>query len=179
LRDAGTDAFFEWQPFLIPGVAWGVFRPSAAAASLASSLVGSAVTEDALSARLDFVASYTDDDHWCERISALLGTGHVKIDRVAHPLYGVEVSAQGLGNVLTDPRAVALARAALSYRRGAGVRLRADGAIVAIALGRPIFAAVSGREFSSIEPVNADKLEALVAEGSAFGSLLVEEAAAS
>jgi hypothetical protein len=137
------------------------------------------VTADALSARLDFVTSYTDDDHWCERISAELGTGLVKIGKVAHPLYGVEVSAQGLGNVLADPRAVALVRAALSYRRGSGVRLRADGAIVAVALGRPIYAAVSGREFSSIEPINADKLEALVAEGSGFGSLLVDEAAAS
>jgi hypothetical protein len=179
MRDTGTDTFFEWQPFLVPGLAWGVLRPSAAAATLASSLIGSAVTADALSARLDFVTSYTDDDHWCERISAELGTGLVKIGKVAHPLYGVEVSAQGLGNVLADPRAVALARAALSYRRGSGVRLRADGAIVAVALGRPIYAAVSGREFSSIEPINADKLEALVAEGSGFGSLLVDEAAAS
>lgn len=179
LRDAGTEAFFAWQAFLVPGRAWGVFRTSPAAAALASSLVGATITEDTLETRLDYVSAYTDDDHWCARIAGELGVESVSIGKVVHPVYGIEVSAVGLANLRSDPRAVSLVRSALAYRQGSGVRLRDGGSLITVAYGRPIFALIAGRTFSSIGSTDDQLLETLVADGAGFGSVLEEEAAAS
>ena len=103
----------------------------------------------------------------------------VSIGKVVHPVYGIEVSAVGLANLRSDPRAVSLVRSALAYRRGSGVRLRAEGSLITVAYGRPIFALIGGRSFSSIGPTDDLLLETLVADGAGFGTVLEEEAAAS
>ena len=137
------------------------------------------MTPEALQARLDYVTTFTDDEHWCGRTAAELSVTTVKITDVDHPVYGIEVAAEGLVHALEDPRAVALVRSALAYRRGSGVRLRADSNIVTVAFGRPAFASIGGRTYASVGPVDDHMLESLMVEGSGFGAILSEEVAAS
>jgi hypothetical protein len=59
------------------------------------------------------------------------------------------------------------------------VRLRVDASPITVAYGRPIYAMIAGRTFSSIGKAGDHLLETLVAEGAGFGSILEEEAAAS
>lgn len=109
LRGAGTDAYFEWQVFLGRAIAWGVFDPSEAAAALARALGGGHLDANDLQVGFETIMRYDDDAHWCPRVADELGLPVVRIRRVNHPEYSVEVDADGISDLLGDPRAPALA----------------------------------------------------------------------
>lgn len=162
LRDVGTETYFEWQPFLEPGLGWGVFDPSDAAADLATALCSTHVTAAILSTRLSNVSTYVDDPHWCLRVAAELGLDAVRIAAAKHPVYNVEIDADGLIDLLNDPRSVALLRAGLIYRTGSGIRLRAGSDVIAVATGKLLFGRVQGRTVSSAQPITDSILDGLV-----------------
>lgn len=175
LHDAAPATFFGWQPFLVPGIDWGVLVAADQSAQLVASASRLRSTVAEIQTGLEFAASYIDDAHWCVRRARDLGFERITLSREVHPLYPVDVRAIGAGPVLTDPRLVTLLREVLAYVRKPALRLTAGADVLALAVGQPLYGRVGGREFESDDPITIATLSALETAGHALGALLVQD----
>ncbi len=175
LHAAPTASYFEWQPFLVLGIELGVVRADERSEAMVASTSHLRPSAAAIMDRLGQVARHTDDAHWSERKAEELGFRSIRLSRSGNDLYPVGVTADGAGHVLSDPRIVSLIREVLTYRRELGLRLTADGDVLAIAAGKPMYGLVAGDEVASLKPVTLLALSDLEAAGHALGALLVEE----
>ena len=131
----GHPYIFDWQVFLAPGLDLGLFRCGDSVPALVESLCGYQCSCEEVKARLEEVATYVNDERWCDRtrqglqLEVLsLHVGHFRdatfLIRVADEI-----------DLLTDTRMPRLAREALEYRRtestviveaGGSTRLRVE-----------------------------------------------------
>jgi hypothetical protein len=172
LHRAGTDEFFEWQPFLTRGVALGIFVPGAETGSLIASMVDARPTPQEVKDRLSVVTAYTDDEHWARRQCAELGFKEVELRDLDNPNYPLEIMVEGGVDLLLDPRVVALAREALAYESARGVRVRSGSDLLAVALDKPVYGIAGGREVESRDPVSDSTLARMIGDGVAFGAIV-------
>jgi hypothetical protein len=163
LRSAQPSTYFAWQPFLIPGLEWGVFEPTARSVELVPVLSNFAPSESQITERLRWVASYTDDEHWCAQQAAELGLERLQLTRINSPHYPWDLIISGEVELLRDPRVVSLVRQAMAYKRAQGLRIRSGHDLITVASGRPLYGQVNHREIDSdavIRPLLLDRLEA-------------------
>lgn len=172
LRVATPATFFDWQPFLVAGLAWGAIAATSRSAELVASVSPMRPEPAEIQKRLEQVATYIDDEHWCARLAATLGFGRITLTASGNKFYPVGVEAAGLDELLTDPRIVTLAREVLIYRREPGLRMTAGSDVLAIAIARPLYGRVGGREIDTLEPITLDKLSDLESAGHCLGNLL-------
>jgi hypothetical protein len=85
LRNAKAEVFFAWQPFLVPALKWGVIEVADGCAELASACLGLTVSDEQIGARLEHVANYIDDEHWCVQAVATWGFGSVALRPSGNP----------------------------------------------------------------------------------------------
>lgn len=168
---------FAWQPFLIPGLEWGVFD-SQSAAALVPTLCDRTPSEGQVTERLVQVAAYTDDAHWCAAHERLLGLKEVRLAKVNNELYPLEVEIVGARGVLADPRVVTLAREALAYKRAPGLRIRAAGDLLTLSVGKPLYGYVGDKPVASIRSVRTETITHLETLGAGFGHLLADDGVA-
>lgn len=175
LRNAAPATFFDWQPFLVPGLDWGVVVATPASAGLVASASTLNPSAAQIQKRLDQIARYIDDEHWCARRADELGLQRITLSPSDNPFYPLRVQAAGAGHLLTDPRIATLVREVLAYRRETGLRLTSGNDVLAIAVGLPMYGRVGGREIATNDPITIEALSELEAAGHALGTLLVQE----
>ena len=171
LRVAPSGEFFDWQPFLVPGLDAGVFAADDRSAELVARASNLRPSARAIDARLRLAASYTDDEHWSARRAADLGVERVVLRRVKNDRYPIELDVRGAGPVLTDPRFVTLVREALTYARNAGLRLRAGPDLVTVRLAEPMYGIVEGLDVESPVRVTLEALTELEIAGHGLDGL--------
>lgn len=176
LRSATPDEFFEWQPFLTRGLEWDVFAPGDETGALVASLVGLKPTSEAVTTRLEMIADYTDDEHWCRRQREELGFSELLLSEFNNPNYPLEIRLDAEIDLRADPRVVALAIEALAYADVPGVRLRSGSDVLAVGLDKPVYGFVRGSEVDSAAPITAALLDELIRNDLSFGSLVGEPA---
>jgi hypothetical protein len=172
LRSEQPASFFDWQPFLTPGLEWNVYAPDDRSSELVGNASALRPTAAQIQERLVAVSSYIDDEHWCQRRAEQLGFADVRISRSGNPLYPVDLQVKGANGLLEDPRLVSLVRDALAYRSEQGIRLRAGSDILTLSLGRPMYGLVGGADVETLDRVDSDSLGQLEASGHPFGFLL-------
>jgi hypothetical protein len=126
-------------------------------------------------ARLDYVAEYTDDDHWCARMAKELGFETVRLQAVNHPDYPLQLEVEGSPDLLSDPRLVVLVREAMAYQKAPGFRLSTGDDLLTLSIGDPVYARVAGLVYASIESARPETVGALESRGHGFGAMLRRE----
>jgi hypothetical protein len=175
LRNSSATSFFDWQPALVPGLDWGVLQAGAGSAELIASTSQLRPTAPEIQGRLEMVAHYIDDEHWCARAAGELGFERITLSPSGNKFYPVGVQAAGAGQLLTDPRLTTLVREVLTYRREPGLRLTTAGDVLAIAIGQPMYGHIDGRDIATTDLVSLTVLSELEAAGRALGQLFVDE----
>jgi hypothetical protein len=180
LRDAKAEQYFSWQPFLIPGIEWGIFDPASDAAEQVLSLTGIPTTAREMESRLQYVARYTDDEHWTERLTRELAFDSVVLRRFPkgdnRPSYDAELQVRGDIDLLHDPRVITLAREGLDYTRSPGIRLRVgDTDVATFAFGYPAYARTASRRLESPVALSRDDVIAAARAGAGLDRILLDE----
>ena len=179
LYRAKPATFFSWQPFLVPALDWGVMEPDERAAALAREWLGVTVTAESMGTALQTAATYIDDEHWCAQAAAKWGLRTVELKRSGNPHVFWDLIVAGASSLLHDPRIVGLVGAALAYRHTSAIRVRVDGDLLVVAIGRTIIGHAGDKGFESELPLFREDLDELISAGAGFGTLLAEVAAAS
>ena len=179
VRSASKDEYFDWQPYVVPGMAWGVFRGDALAVELVPALCDLYPSAELIDDRIEEIVGHDDDEHWCARQAAKLGFTLVQVTKSGNPFYPFDLDVAGVTGTFTDPRLVSIVREALVYKRGKGLRLRSGADVLTIATGRPMYGRIGERQVDTLEPITLAGLDRLEAEGSGFDALLTVEELAS
>jgi hypothetical protein len=161
---------------LAPGLDWGAFEPDDGTTDLIEAFVGLRPSIDQIRGRLRQVATFIDDEHWCDRIAHELDFAAVRLSIARNPASRLEVEVTGAGDALLDVRLVDLVREAFAYRGESGIRLKIGDDLLTIALGQMLYGRVRGRLVESNWPVNASTFDEFQAAGSGFGAIVPTEA---
>lgn len=178
LRGAKAEVFFAWQPFLVPALKWGVIEVADGCAELAAACLGLSVTDEQIGARLEHVANYIDDEHWCAQAVATWGFGSVALRPSGNPNVPLDLVVSDEGQWLRDPRFVGLARAALAYAKSSGLRLRVGADLLVLVPGTTLIGPVRGVTIESNEVLSLAVLDDLEARGVGFGAAFDDPLAA-
>lgn len=177
LRGAKAEVFFAWQSFLVPALEWGLIDADGCA-DLASACLGLSVTDEQVRARLDHAANYIDDDHWCAQAVTSWGFGSVALKPSGNPNVPLQLVVSDEGNWLRDPRYVGLARAALAYAKGSGIRLRVGADLLVLVPGTTLIGKVREVTVESDELLSLPLLDDLEARSVGFAATFDEPLAA-
>jgi hypothetical protein len=170
MRTARPATYFEWQPFLVPALAWGVIEPDDRTVEFLRDGLGLRATLDDVERVLRRAADYIDDDRWCSQVADSLGFDRLAIRKSGNPHFPSEFVLPDGVNLRRDPRVPTFVRLALGYAR-TPFRTRAGGDIVAIALGRTVAGRLDGEDADSLEVLSPDILDHLEREGLGLGAL--------
>jgi hypothetical protein len=178
LRPGATwrEHVFEWQPALVAGLDLGVFEVTAKSREVVRRLTKKDVSEDDIRKRLDYAATYLDDEHWAANQERDLGFELVRLTNVGFKRqdFGITLQVSGDGAALNEPRLVSLVRQALAYRKTKGaVILVGDTIRLAVKLGEPIWAKSGEQTLCTLDPVDLDVLANLERQGVSFDAVLV------
>lgn len=165
---------FEWQPALAAGLQLGVFGVSPESCDVIERLIGTHPSLDEVHNRLQWAATYIDDEYWAQRQQRDLGFQRVRLTNlgVSHR-FGVTLEVSGDDASLDDAALVSLVRQALAYRR-------ADGAIVklgeqirlSVKIGEPVWARVNEERLCTPDAINLAELAELERRGISFARVL-------
>jgi hypothetical protein len=168
------DYLFGWQPALVAGLDFGVFEVTAQTCSVVERLIDKRPSLDEVTKRLEWAATYIDDEHWSKRQQRDLGFEHVRLTNLSvSPRFGVTLEIAGDGASLDDAALVSLVRQALAYRRtdGAIVEL-GDDTRLSVKLGEPVRARVGEDMLCTPGAVDLDDLAELEGRGVSFARVL-------
>ena len=135
--------------------------------ALAHPLIGAPVSEGEIRTRLEWAATYIDDEHWAKKQERDLAIEHVRLTSVGFSRrFGITLEVSGDGASLDEPQLVSLVRQALAYRK-------TDGAVIevgrisrlAVKLGEPVWAAAEDKTFCTPGAVELEDLAELVRQG--------------
>lgn len=171
-----SEIVFRLQPFLKTALTLGVIEVGEETPALAKRLVGEHRSEAAISDRLRFASTYTDNPHWCQQQEDELGFRDVRLsDEPGAPKYAIRLEVDGA--TFADAALVSLVRQALDYRKAQGVAIKLPDTRLSVYLGDPVYAMRNGVTYASREPVDADRLQSLERRGIGFDGILTLEAA--
>jgi hypothetical protein len=168
------DYLFEWQPALVAGLQLGVFDVRPESCDVIERLIGKHPSADEVHNRLQWAATYTDDEHWAQRQQRDLGFQHVRLTHLSvSQRFGVTLEVSGGNASLNDAALVSLVRQALAYRR-------ADGAIVelgdqirlSVKIGESVWARVNEETLRTPDAIDLDDLAELERQGVSFATIL-------
>lgn len=176
LRPTATwsDYLFEWQPALVAGLQLGVFDVRPESCDVIERLTGMRPNIDEVRSRLEWAATYTDDEHWAQRQQRDLGFQRVRLThrRVSHG-FGVTLAVSGGDASLNDAALVSLVRQALAYRRTSGAIVELGGQIrLSVKIGEPVWARVNEETLCTPEAIDLDGLAELERHGVSFAAVL-------
>jgi hypothetical protein len=169
------DHLFEWQPALVAGLELGIFAVSRRSAEVVRRLIDRSVSEHEIGKRLEWAATYTDDEHWAAKQEKDLGFAHVRLTKVGvSPRFGITLEVSGEDASLDDSRLVSLVRQALAYRKTDGAILEVgEQTRLSVKLGEPVRARTGQEIFSTATEVDLDDLAELERHGVSFARVLV------
>jgi hypothetical protein len=170
MRTAKPATYFEWQPFLVPALAWGVIEADDRTVEFLQEGLGLRATLDDVERVLHRAADYIDDDRWCSQVADSLGFDRLALRKSGNPHFPSEFVLPDTVNLRRDPRVPTFVRLALGYAR-TPFRTRAGRDIVAVALGRTVAGRLDGAEADSLEVLTPDILDHLEREGLGLGAL--------
>jgi hypothetical protein len=170
MRTAKPATYFEWQPFLVPALAWGVIEPDDRTVEFLRDGLRLRATLDDVERVLRRAADYIDDDRWCSQVAASLGFDRLAIRKSGNPHFPSEIVLQDDVSLSRDPRVPTLVRLALGYAR-TPFRVRAGLDIVAITPGRMVAGSLDGEDADSIEVLSPEVLDHLEREGLGLGAM--------
>lgn len=165
---------FEWQPALVIGLLFGVFDVGPESCDVIERLIGKHPSADEVYNRLQWAATYTDDEHWAQRQQRDLGFQHVRLTHLSvSRRFGVTLEVSGDNASLNDAALVSLVRQALAYRRtdGAIVKL-GDQIRLSVKIGEPVWARVNEETLCTPDAIDLDRLADLERHGVSFASVL-------
>jgi hypothetical protein len=168
------DYLFEWQPALVVGLEFGVFDATPGSCDVIERLIGQHPSVGEVHNRLDWAATYIDDEHWAQRQQRDLGFQRVRLTHLSvSPRFGVTLEVSGGGASLNDAALVSLVRQALAYRRtdGAIVKL-GDQIRLSVKIGEPVWARVNEETLCTPEAIDLDGLAELERHGVSFAQVL-------
>ena len=170
-----SDYLFDWQPALVAGLEFGIFEVRAETCGVIERLTGTRPSVDEVRSRLEWAATYTDDDHWAQRQQRDLGFQHVRLThlRFSHG-FGVTLSVSGGNASLNDVALVSLVRQALAYRRTSGAIVELGEQIrLSVKIGDPVWARIDEDTLCTTDVIDLDGLAELERNGVSFASVLV------
>ena len=129
---------------------------------------------DEIQDRLQWAATYIDDEHWARRQQRDLGFQHVRLThlRVSHG-FGVTLDVSGGAASLNDAALVSLVRQALAYRRTNGVIVELGQQIrLSVKIGEPVWARINEETLCTPQAIDVDGLAELERNGVSFASML-------
>jgi hypothetical protein len=172
---AWSEVVFRLQPFLKSALTLGVVEVGKETPALVKRLVGEQRSEAAISDRLRFASTYTDNLHWCQQQEHELGFTDVRLsDEPGAPKYAIRLEVDGA--TLAEAALVSLVRQALDYRKARGVAIKLPDARLSVYLGDPVYAIKNGATYASREPVDAGRLQSLERRGIGFDRILKVQA---
>jgi hypothetical protein len=167
---------FRLQPFLKTALDLGVVEVGEETPALVKRFIDEQRSAAAISERLSFARTYTDNAHWCLQQERDLGFTQVRLsDERGAPKYSIRLEVEGA--TIADGTLVSLVRQALDYRKARGVAIKLPDARLSVYLGDPVYAIRNGVTYTSREPVDAERLMKLERRGIAFDRILRMEAA--
>lgn len=177
LRSARPATYFDWQPYLVAALDWGIVVPDEGSVRYLQDAVGTTTTVDQISLVLRRAADYIDDDHWCAAQARDLGFLDIRINRKSgNSNFPTDVLIDAGTALLADPRIPGLIRLALDYVR-TPFRLRAGTQLTAVALGKLIAADVGRGPLDAIEPLTLHILDELERDGAGLGRIFLGDEA--
>jgi hypothetical protein len=168
------DHLFEWQPALVAGLQFGVFDVSSESCDVIERLTGMRPNVNEVQGRLEWAATYTDDEHWAQSQQRRLAFQRVRLThrRVSHG-FGVTLAVSGGDASLNDAALVSLVRQALAYRRTSGAIVELGEQIrLSVKLGEPVWARVNEETLCTPWAIDLDGLAELERQGVSFASVL-------
>jgi hypothetical protein len=165
---------FDWQPVLRPALELGIVRPGEGSEELVEDLVGRPGTPAQVGEHLERIATYMNDERWCQVVEEELELADVKLtwDR-ANRNYPLTLSVDGIRDPLRDTRLLTLVRRALAYRHPEGVVVKpATGDTVSFRQGGPAFALIGGTEFESHNVITLEHIGNLEMRGAGWADEL-------
>jgi hypothetical protein len=166
--------FFAWQPTLVPALDFGVLAPGDGTADVVEQLLGGRPSTDVVLARLRFVATYTDDEHWSADVAASVGLTSVKVVPAHHPAFALGIVIKPEIDFVFDARTVRLLRRALAYKDLGSVRITSGDDVLTAAFAGSIFAKVAKRGWESRGRLTMEDIAELEHEGGSLASILFE-----
>jgi hypothetical protein len=165
---------FEWQQALVAGLQLGVFDVTPESCAVIERLIGKPVRADEVHDRLQWAATYIDDDHWAQRQQRDLGFQRVRLThRHVSQGFGVTLHVSGDHASLNNAAVVSLVRQALAYRRTGGAFVELGEQIrLSVKLGEPVWARVNAETLCTPEPIDLDGLAELERHGVSFAHVL-------
>jgi hypothetical protein len=170
LRGALPDVFFAWQPFLVPALEWGVIEVGDGCSQLVSACLGLDVRNEQIRSRIDEVAHYIDDEHWCANAAKTWELDSVQLKPSGNPYVPRDVIVPDAAHWLRDPRFVGLAAAAMAYSKDPRIRLRVGTDMLILSPGSALIGRVGGLTVESGRLLTPDLLAELEAHGVGFGA---------
>jgi hypothetical protein len=165
-----------WQPALVAGLELGVFGVTARTRDVVRRLTKDDVGEVDIRKRLDFAATYLDDEHWAANQERDLGFELVRLTNVGRFTqdFGITLQVSGDGASLNEPRLVSLVRQARAYRKTKGAVILVGETIrLAVKLGEPIWAKSGEQTLCTLDTIDLDDLAELERQGVSFDGILV------
>jgi len=169
------DHVFEWQPALVAGLELGVFEVTARTCVVVRRLTNDDVGKEEIAKRLNFAATYLDDEHWAAKQERDLGFERVRLTNIGHFKDSrITVQVSGDGAALNEPRLVSLVRQALAYRKtNEAVILVGETIRLAVKLGEPLWAKSGEQTLCTLDTFDLDDLAQLERQGVSFDGILV------
>ena len=165
---------FEWQPALVAGLHVGVFDVRPESCSVIERLIGTHLSVDEVHNRLQWAATYIDDEYWAQRQQRDLGFQRVRLTNldVSHR-FGVTLEVSGNDASLDNAALVSLVRQALAYRRTDGAIVKLGEQIrLSVKIGEPVWARVDEETMCTPEAIDLDGLAELERHGVSFARVL-------
>jgi hypothetical protein len=169
------DYLFEWQPSLVAALELGVFDVAPQAPEVVQRLIDKRPTGEEIRERLQWAATYLDDEHWAAKQERDLGFNRVRLTAKGFDRrFGITLEVLGDGASLDEPRLVSLVRQALAYRKtdGAVVEVGKE-ARLSVKLGEPVWARTGDEDFCTPNNLDLNDLANLEQQGVSFARVLV------
>jgi hypothetical protein len=168
------DYLFEWQPALVAGLQFGVFDVRPESCDVIERLIGQHPSIGEVHNRLDWAATYIDDQHWAQRQQRDLGFQHVRLTHLrVSRRFGVTLEVSGGDASFNDAALVSLVRQALAYRRTDGAIIKLGEQIrLSVKIGEPVWARVNDELLCTRDAIDLDGLAELERRGVSFARVL-------
>ena len=137
-------------------------------------LIGTHPSVDEVHNRLQWAATYIDDEYWAQRQQRDLGFQRVRLTNlgVSHR-FGVTLEVSGNDASLDNAALVSLVRQALAYRRTDGAIVKLGEQIrLSVKIGEPVWARVNEETMCTPDTIDLDDLAELERHGVSFARVL-------
>ena len=168
---------FAWQPALAAGLQLGVFDATPESCDLIERLIGERPDTNEIQTRLNWAATYTDDDYWAQRQQHDLGFQHIQLTNASvSRRFGVTLDVAGGNASLHNTALISLVRQALAYRRTDGAIINLDDQIrLSVKIGEPVWARIHNESLCTTDAIDLAGLAELERHGISFANVLQPE----